>query len=203
MSDGLLRVSEAAAVDVDHLVEEALLIPRSKTDQEARGSAVYLGPRTRRLVGECLRACKVEGGAVFRSVDRWGRVGARLSPASVWAIIRRRAREVLGLVGVRGHSLRVGSAQELSTRGAGRRGRPDGLLEHAQRIAGHASPKTTKLDDRTADTIRPRGGGIGPPRRPGTESPGAGEIAACELRTVSVTATALGTIRSPRGIRKR
>ena len=28
-----------------------------------------------------------------------------------------------------------------------------GTLEHAKRIAGHASPKTTKLYDRTADTI--------------------------------------------------
>ena len=28
-----------------------------------------------------------------------------------------------------------------------------GTLEHAQRIAGHASPKTTKLYDRTADAI--------------------------------------------------
>ena len=28
-----------------------------------------------------------------------------------------------------------------------------GTLEHAQRIAGHASPKTTKLYDRPADTI--------------------------------------------------
>ena len=28
-----------------------------------------------------------------------------------------------------------------------------GTLEHAQRIAGQASPKTTKLSDRTADTI--------------------------------------------------
>ena len=28
-----------------------------------------------------------------------------------------------------------------------------GTLEHAQRIVGHASPKTTKLYDRTADTI--------------------------------------------------
>ena len=45
-----------------------------------------------------------------------------------------------------------------------------GRLEHAQRIAGHASPKTTKLYDRTADTIsldemvvvgiQPGGGGI-------------------------------------------
>ena len=28
-----------------------------------------------------------------------------------------------------------------------------GTLEHARQIAGHASPKTTKLYDRTADTI--------------------------------------------------
>ena len=28
-----------------------------------------------------------------------------------------------------------------------------GTLEHAQQIAGHASPKTTKLYDRTADTV--------------------------------------------------
>ena len=28
-----------------------------------------------------------------------------------------------------------------------------GTLEHAQQIAGHASPKTTKLYGRTADTI--------------------------------------------------
>ena len=28
-----------------------------------------------------------------------------------------------------------------------------GTLDHAQQIAGHASPKTTKLYDRTADTV--------------------------------------------------
>ena len=28
-----------------------------------------------------------------------------------------------------------------------------GTLEHTQRIAGHASPQTTKLYDRTADTV--------------------------------------------------
>ena len=31
-----------------------------------------------------------------------------------------------------------------------------GTLEHAQQIAGHASPKTTKLYDRTADTVTVR-----------------------------------------------
>ena len=29
----------------------------------------------------------------------------------------------------------------------------EAVLEHAQQIAGHASPKTTKLYDRTADTV--------------------------------------------------
>jgi integrase len=31
----------------------------------------------------------------------------------------------------------------------------DGLLEHAQQIAAHASPRTTKLYDRRADDITP------------------------------------------------
>ena len=31
--------------------------------------------------------------------------------------------------------------------------RVGGTMEHAQQIAGHASPKTTKLYDRTADTV--------------------------------------------------
>ena len=33
-----------------------------------------------------------------------------------------------------------------------------GGLEHAQQIAGHASPQTTKLDDRTADATVPQRG---------------------------------------------
>jgi hypothetical protein len=31
---------------------------------------------------------------------------------------------------------------------------PDGRLEHAQQMAGHESPRTTKLYDRTKDEIR-------------------------------------------------
>ena len=38
-------------------------------------------------------------------------------------------------------------------RGSQRTSRTGGTLEHAQQIAGHASPKTTKLYDRTADTV--------------------------------------------------
>ena len=37
-----------------------------------------------------------------------------------------------------------------------------GILEHAQQIAGHASPKTTKLYDRTADRVTVAGTIDGP-----------------------------------------
>ena len=43
-----------------------------------------------------------------------------------------------------------------------------GTLEHAQQIAGHASPKTTKLYDRTADTVTSRRNAS---RWPGLEEP--------------------------------
>ena len=51
MSDGLLRISEAVAIDCEHITTEKdgsgrLLIPRSKTDQEGQGAVVFLHPRT-------------------------------------------------------------------------------------------------------------------------------------------------------------
>ena len=118
MSDGLLRVGEAAAVDVADLEGEVLHIRRSKTDQVGRGAAVYLGERTRVLISRYLRVAGIEAGAAFRQVDRWLRLGGRISARSVRDVVRRRSREVLGRAGVRGHSLRVGSAQELVARGA-------------------------------------------------------------------------------------
>ena len=45
------------------------------------------------------------------------------------------------------------AAIRFGRRGSRRTCRTGGTLEHAQRIAGHASPKTTKLYDRTADAI--------------------------------------------------
>ena len=45
------------------------------------------------------------------------------------------------------------AATRSGRRGSRRTCRTGGTLEHAQQIAGHASPKTTKLYDRTADTV--------------------------------------------------
>ena len=85
--------------------------------------------------------------ALFQSVDPAGRrlTGRALSRRLVLAMIKRRAAAVDLPPSTCCHTFRAtGITASLSN---------GGTLEHAQQIAGHASPKTTKLYDRTADTI--------------------------------------------------
>ena len=83
---------------------------------------------------------------LFQSVDRAGRLSGRpLGRRAVLAMIKRRA-AAAGLPATTCcHTFRATGITAYLSNG--------GTLEHAQRIAGHASPKTTKLYDRTADTI--------------------------------------------------
>lgn len=53
-----------------------------------------------------------DGGAAFRTVDRWGNLGGRMSPKSAGAIVTRAARRVDEHSRVTGHSLRAGFATE-------------------------------------------------------------------------------------------
>lgn len=124
MSDGLLRVSEAAGVrvaDVDLKQDGTgrLLIVRSKTDQPGRGTVLFLRARTMRRISAWVAASRIRSGALFRRVRKGGVVEASaLSVESIRAIIQRWARAA-GVTGrVSGHSLRVGSAQSLVSAGA-------------------------------------------------------------------------------------
>ena len=120
MSDGLLRVSEAAALDVADLNAEdrTLTIRRGKTDQEGRGAVIHLGRPTLERTRAWLETSGVRQGALFRRVGKGGRVGGRLTDRSLRRIIQSRAR-VAGIEGrVSGHSLRVGSAQSVAAAGA-------------------------------------------------------------------------------------
>ena len=85
--------------------------------------------------------------ALFQSVDRAGRrlTGRTLSRRLVLAMIKRRAAAADLPPSTCCHTFRATGITVYLSNG--------GTLEHAQRIAGHASPKTTKLYDRTADTI--------------------------------------------------
>ena len=119
MSDALLRISEAVAIDVEHLRPEALFVPFSKTDAEGKGVHLYISEPTGALIERYLCDASVYEGAVFRRIRRGGHVGeARLSTESARRIICKRAKDA-GMVGLfSGHSLRIGAAVSLAHAGA-------------------------------------------------------------------------------------
>ena len=114
MSDCLLRISEAVAVDVEDIGEGGLQIHRGE-----RGDVLYICEWTRQLIIRYRRKSGIASGALFRRIrfqthvteDRLGVKGAREA-------IRRRATEA-GVAGcISGHSLRIGSAVSLAEAGA-------------------------------------------------------------------------------------
>lgn len=122
MSDALLRVSEAEAIDVDHLDfgNNALFIPRSKTDQTGKGAVQYLGPRTLEHVRTWLEKAKVTDGPLFRTInkDYLRAMKKRIGTYTIRKVVKQRCRDA-GIEGrISGHSLRVGSAQSLAQRSA-------------------------------------------------------------------------------------
>ena len=85
--------------------------------------------------------------ALFQSVDPTGErlTGRALVRRVVLAMIKRRAAAEGLPPSTCCHTFRATGITAYLSNG--------GTLEHAQQIAGHASPKTTKLYDRTADTV--------------------------------------------------
>ena len=96
-----------------------------------------------------LDAAGLEDGreALFQSVDRAGDrlTGRPLSRRVVLAMIKRRASAAGLPPSTCCHTFRATGITAYLSNG--------GTLEHAQQIAGHASPKTTKLYDRTSDAV--------------------------------------------------
>ena len=87
-----------------------------------------------------------KGEPLFRSLDRHRRLtGRRLAAREALAMIKRRARAAGLGDRICNHSFRAtGITNYLENKG---------LLEKAQAIAAHSSPRTTKLYDRTSDQV--------------------------------------------------
>lgn len=123
MSDAMLRVSEASALDVDDVIRAddgtgRIVVARSKNDQEGEGAALYLRASTVTRVDAWLAAAAHHDGPLFRPVTRGGRSQpSRLSPRSVRVVVAEAAASV-GVNGASGHSLRIGAAQSLIRNGA-------------------------------------------------------------------------------------
>ena len=119
MSDCLLRVSEAVAVNCGDLKDKTLLVRSSKTDQEGVGETLYVTSDTRRIITRYREQAGITRGALFRQVRRGDHIQAgRLSSRSARRQITYWA-ELAGVEGfISGHSLRVGSAVSLAQAGA-------------------------------------------------------------------------------------
>jgi integrase len=126
--NGAFRRSELVALDVADLefTDDGLAVTlrRSKTDQAGAGRKVGLpfgsepGTCPARALKAWLSAAAIETGAVFRSVNRHGRMGGRLSPGSVARTVKARVAAVgLDPAGFAGHSLRAGLATSAAKAG--------------------------------------------------------------------------------------
>ena len=114
MRDGLLRISEAAAltwgnVELQEDGSGRLHVARSKTDQSAEGAVLYLGPPA----VKALLAIRPEEAVINPGTSVFGLSADRL---------RRRIKAAARMAGLgegfSGHSPRVGMAQDLSAAGA-------------------------------------------------------------------------------------
>jgi site-specific recombinase XerD len=96
-----------------------------------------------------LVAAGIEGSdksPLFRSVNRHRQLtDRRITRRETLAMIKRRARQARLPTRICNHSCRATGITAYLLNG--------GTLEHAQRIAAHESPRTTKLYDRTSDEI--------------------------------------------------
>jgi len=87
-----------------------------------------------------------KGAPLFRTIDRRRTLtDRRIHRVDVLAMVKRRTRDAGLLTATCCHSFRATGITCYLLNG--------GRLEHAQRIAAHSSPRTTKLYDRTSDQI--------------------------------------------------
>jgi site-specific recombinase XerC len=119
---GAFRRSELVALNVEDLAFDpargvVVRVRRSKTDQTAEGAdvAIPFGSQPEVCAVRALEAWRVasgvEEGALFRAVDRHGRVGGRLDGRDVARTLKElAARAGLAPALVSGHSLRAGLA---------------------------------------------------------------------------------------------
>jgi integrase/recombinase XerD len=83
---------------------------------------------------------------LFRSIDRYRTLTSRpMHRIDAWRMVKRRARAIGLPEEICNHTFRATGITAYLENG--------GTIEHAQQIANHESPKTTKLYDRTSDHI--------------------------------------------------
>lgn len=155
---GAFRRSELVALDVADIefVEAGarITIRHSKTDQDGQGQVIAI-PHGRLGVVEALKkwleASRIDLGALFRSLSKSGKVGARLSDKDVYRAVKRYTAlagldaELFGA-----HSLRAGFITTAAENGAN--------LFKIMDVSRHKSVQTVKGYVRTAELFKDHAG---------------------------------------------
>ncbi len=124
---GAFRRSQLVALNTDDIEETAdgmkVTIRHSKTDQEGAGQtiAIPFGKIACPVAAlkEWLAAAGIRSGAIFRSVNRHGKVGERLTDQSVADVVKEHASRLrLDPKQFAGHSLRAGFLTSAAAKGA-------------------------------------------------------------------------------------
>jgi site-specific recombinase XerD len=124
---GAFRRSELVALDVSDIEETPdgmkVMIRRSKTDQEGAGQviAIPFGKIACPIAAlkQWIAVAGIQSGAIFRRVNRHGRVGGRLTDQSVSDLVKEHAARLrLDPNQFAGHSLRAGFLTSAASRGA-------------------------------------------------------------------------------------
>jgi site-specific recombinase XerD len=126
--DSLCRRSELAALRVEDManvktgVGIQIRLRKSKADQDAHGRWINLGEKTQLAIEAWLGASKISSGFLFRGITKYDTPTQEIAGAQINRIYKQLARKSdldSNLVQhISGHSLRVGSAQDLLASGA-------------------------------------------------------------------------------------
>jgi site-specific recombinase XerD len=99
-----------------------ILLRKSKTDQESRGTPLYISQPTFDLVQKWLQEAQIESGPILRGITAHSRPTHNLGGGQIGRIYKRLAKaaalEKDLIPHISGHSLRVGRAQDLVRNGA-------------------------------------------------------------------------------------
>ena len=120
--DTLARRSELADWNVEDMTladdgTGTLLIERSKTDQEGRGSVRYIAADTVEHVNRWTEAAGIKDGPLFPAVAKGSNIRGRLDGRDVSRILKAMAKRAGLDINPSGHSVRIGVAQDMVAAG--------------------------------------------------------------------------------------
>jgi site-specific recombinase XerD len=157
---GAFRRSELVAITVEDLAfsEEGVdvFLPKSKTDQEAKGQSVAilngkaLKPADR--LKEWLQAAEITSGPIFRRFNRGDRLtGETLTDQAVALIVKKYADAAgLDVASLSGHSLRAGFVTSAAENRAS--------ISRIMEVTRHRDPRTVETYVRRADRFKDHAG---------------------------------------------